>query len=62
MAKNTKSKNSTESNYSNTYESDDTGHACEEENKGRNGYKQDGNTRDCHTNKAETTRTTDQKY
>lgn len=62
MAKNTKNKTGTENNYSNAYVSDDTGHAYEEENKGRNGYKQDGNTRDCHKNKAETTRTTDQKY
>ena len=62
MAKNTKSKTGTESNYSNAYESDDTRHAYEEENKGRNGYKQDGNTRDCHKNKAEDTWETDRKY
>ena len=39
-----------------------TGNTYEEENKSKNGYKQDGNTRDCHKNKAEDTWETDRKY
>ena len=38
------------------------GKTYEEENKSKNGYKQDGNTRDCHKNKAEDTWETDRKY
>ena len=60
MAKNTKSKNSTENHYSNAYESDHAGNTYEVENK--NGYKQDGNIRDCHKNKTEDTWETDRKY
>ena len=56
MAKNTKSKNGVKNdNYSSAYEMDRTGNTYEEENKSKNGYKQDGNTRDCHKNKAEDT-------
>lgn len=44
MAKNTKSKNGVKNdNYSSAYEMDRTGNTYEEENKSKNGYKQDGN-------------------
>ena len=63
MAKNTKIKNGVKNdNYSSAYEMDRTGNTYEEENKSKNGYKQDGNTRDCHKNKAEDTWETDRKY
>ena len=45
MAKNTKSKNGVKNdNYSSAYEMDRTGNTYEEENKSKNGYKQDGKT------------------
>ena len=45
MAKNTKSKNGVKNdNYSSAYEMDRTENTYEEENKSKNGYKQDGNT------------------
>ena len=62
MAKNTKNRTETNSQdfrdqEKNAYETDSY-----EKNKSKNGYKQNGNTRDCHKNQAEDTWETDKKY
>lgn len=63
MAKNTRSKNDVKNDtYSGAYEMDSTGNTYEKDSKSKNGYKQDGNIRDCHKSKAENTWETDKKY